>query len=104
MPFIHIVLVKVKPAIADDSARMAELEAKFRTLATYEGPKQLLVEHAWGPPVYADRARGYNYALYSKFESEQTFIEYRDCPGHKEFVKEHMAPNVDEVLAYDVHM
>jgi hypothetical protein len=23
-------------------------------------------------------------ALYSKFESEQTFIEYRDCPGHKE--------------------
>jgi hypothetical protein len=40
---------------------MAELEAKFRTLATYEGPKQLLVEHAWGPPVYADRARGYNY-------------------------------------------
>lgn len=52
---------QVKPAIADDSARMAELEAKFRTLATYEGPKQLLVEHAWGPPVYADRARGYNY-------------------------------------------
>lgn len=53
--------LQVKPAIADDAARMAELQTKLRTLADYDGPKQLLLEHAWGAPVYADRARGYNY-------------------------------------------
>ena len=41
--------------------------------------------------------------LYSVFDSRASYeAEYRDDADHREFVKTVIAPNVDEIMAYDI--
>lgn len=64
--------------------------------------KELSPELAWGPPVYAERAKGWNYGLYTKFRSQAEFERYRDDSGHRDLVKELIVPNTDDVMAFDL--
>ncbi|CAO1623017.1 unnamed protein product [Parajaminaea phylloscopi] len=102
MPFVHVVLLKVKADIWEAGNGKDELVQKLEGLRELPIVKELKPELAWGPPVYADRAKGFNYGLYTKFTSQAEFERYRDDAGHRDLVKTLVVPNTDEVMAFDL--
>ncbi|PWN27969.1 hypothetical protein BDZ90DRAFT_231747 [Jaminaea rosea] len=101
MPLIHIVLLKVKADIFEKGNGKDELVAKLDSLKELPIAKTNCQELSWGPPVYSERAKGWNYGLYTKFADKAAFEQYRDDEGHRSFVQTAITPNVDEVMAYD---
>ena len=95
MPFIHIVLVKVKDSIVNDAAAFTELKQNCNQLAQLEVVKKTAPQIAWGPPVYPERANGHNWGLYTTFESKEKYEEYAQDEGHKSWAKTKLFPNTD---------
>lgn len=124
MPFVHVVLLKVKTDIWEIGNGKKEFVEKLEDLREVSSlltmidsrclrcldhfdmqlsiVKELEPELAWGPPVYADRSKEFNYGLYTKFKNQTDFEKYRDDAGHRDFVKALILPNTDEVMAYDL--
>ncbi|PWN34710.1 uncharacterized protein FA14DRAFT_160199 [Meira miltonrushii] len=96
MPFVHIVLVKIK-----NSESLESLKAEAQTFEKKEEIKNLAEHVTWGPPVYTDRAKGFDYGLYSVFKDKAKYEEYRDLPYHKEWISSKVVPNVEDIIAYD---
>ncbi|CAD6884038.1 unnamed protein product [Tilletia controversa] len=99
MVFIHVVLVKVKPEVA--SSKLDEFIAHVDSLKSLDVVKEKCTAVGHGPPVIADRAQGFDYGLYTHFNSRADYEVYRDDPAHRDFVRTILAPNTDSVLAYD---
>ncbi|CEH15064.1 Stress responsive alpha-beta barrel [Ceraceosorus bombacis] len=101
---IHIVLVKLKPSVRSDESAFSTFVTKCNELGTYPSLQPLLTEFKWAEPVYADRTKGFNWALYSRFRHREDYEKYRDDEGHRTFVKEVMSPALDEIMAYDLEV
>ncbi|KAL9940592.1 hypothetical protein V8E36_000080 [Tilletia maclaganii] len=99
MVFVHIVLVKVKPAVL--ASGFDDFVAKVETLKDLAVVKDKCIAVGHGPPVIADRAQGFNYGLYTHFNSKADYETYRDDEAHREFSRTVLLPNTDAVLAYD---
>ncbi|KAK0521662.1 hypothetical protein OC834_005474 [Tilletia horrida] len=101
MPFLHIVLVKVKPEVLSAEGGLDGFAKQVDTLKSIDVVKQLCTSVEHGPPVYTERAQGFNYGLYTTFKNRADYEVYRDDAGHRDFVKTVMGPNAESVLAYD---
>ncbi|KAL1405543.1 hypothetical protein Q8F55_009181 [Vanrija albida] len=92
---VHIVLWKLKPSISAATATAA-----IDALKSVPGP----ISAHLGPPAISDRAKGYNYGLYSVFESREALDTYAVSEAHVKVVVENVRPHVDDVLAYDFEL
>ncbi|WOO85886.1 Stress-response A/B barrel domain-containing protein UP3 [Vanrija pseudolonga] len=92
---VHIVLWKLKPSI-----NVATATAAIDALKTVPGP----ISAHLGPPAIHDRAKGFNYGLYSVFESREALDTYAVSEAHVKVVVENVRPNVEDVLAYDFEL
>ncbi|PWN93237.1 hypothetical protein FA10DRAFT_298646 [Acaromyces ingoldii] len=101
MPLVHVVLCKVKPEVISASSSWSEFESHCQVLGTTPSLKPLLLECVWAKPTYEERAKGWNWGLYTKFESKAIYEQYRDHPDHKEFVASKLRPNIDDIMAFD---
>ncbi|WFD44171.1 hypothetical protein MPSI1_002837 [Malassezia psittaci] len=81
MVFVHIVLVKVKPAVLSNGYE--EFKARLENLRDLQVTKDEVLQLKWGPPVWDTRSQGYNYGLYSVFRSKEGLERYRDDADHK---------------------
>ncbi|CAO1624651.1 unnamed protein product [Sympodiomycopsis kandeliae] len=101
MTLIHIVLLKIKEDIWTKGNGKEELLQKLEALRDIPIVKNNNIEIQWGPPVYTDRSKEWNYGLYSKFASKEQYAEYSKDADHQELVKTLIRPNTDDVLSYD---
>ncbi|KAG8745881.1 hypothetical protein FRC12_014423 [Ceratobasidium sp. 428] len=70
-------------------------------LSKVPGP---LVPMQFGPPQLPERAKGYNFALYSKFKDRDALRAYDISEAHKTTVANHVKPHTDDVMAYDFEL
>lgn len=95
MVFVHIVLIKVKPSIVSDSSSFDQLTTQLNTLHELPVAKEQAQSIKWSKPEYPERAQGYNYGLYTTFESKEKYTIYANDAEHKEFSRTKILPNVD---------
>ncbi|PWN46976.1 hypothetical protein IE53DRAFT_390885 [Violaceomyces palustris] len=99
MPIVHIVLVKVKDSVLTNG--FEEFKQKCSTLSSVPIAIQKAKLIRWGPPEYPGRNQGFNWGLYTLFDSKADYEAYRDDEEHRNFSKTVILPNTDDVLAYD---
>ncbi len=95
MTLVHIVLVKVKDSIKNDEKAWAAFLEQLKELEKLPVTKQVVKELKWGPPVYDARSQGYNYGLYSVFESKESYEIYKNDEAHQNFSRSTILPNAD---------
>ncbi|QRV74894.1 Dabb domain-containing protein [Ceratobasidium sp. AG-Ba] len=123
---IHIVMWKLKtqPSVAasdppttfTDATATGVIQATQEQIAEYQanamkeistalskvpGP---MVPMQFGPPQLPERAKGYNFALYSKFKDRAALHEYDISEAHKTTVANIVKPHVEDVMAYDFEL
>ena len=84
MTVVHIVLFKVKAQVLENG--FEEFKARLETLRDLPVVKADVKELKLGPPIWDVRSQGYNYGLYSVFESQEKLLQSRDDNDHKEYV------------------
>ncbi|EIM23284.1 hypothetical protein E3Q22_00215 [Wallemia mellicola] len=92
MPIAHIVVWKLKN-------KDEETLNLFKPLYKLNGPTKLTV----GEPLRPEKSAGYNYGLYSTFESMDTLNAYLVDPDHVKIV-ESIKPHVEAAAAFDVEI
>ncbi|WFD24606.1 hypothetical protein MEQU1_003309 [Malassezia equina] len=110
MVFVHIVLFKVKPQVLSNG--FEEFKARLETLRDLQITKEVVKQLKFGPPIWDTRTHGFNYGLYTVFDSREDLERYKEDNDHKEYVqstdksfsKMIILPNVDDVLAYDMEV
>ena len=103
MTFVHIVLLKVKPAIAS-SGSLAELKSGLDTLKTLPIVASNVQSLSWHEPAFSERAQGYNYGLYTTFGSRELYEQYAADEEHRNFSKTKILPNVDGEYYFHVRL
>ncbi|WFD20928.1 hypothetical protein MCAP1_003183 [Malassezia caprae] len=98
--FVHIVLFKVKPQVLNNG--FEEFKARLETLRDLQITKDVVKQLKFGPPIWDTRTHGFNYGLYTVFETREDLERYKEDNDHKDFSKMIILPNVDDVLAYDM--
>lgn len=99
--FVHIVLFKVKPQVLTNG--FEEFKARLETLRDLQITKEVVKQLKFGPPIWDTRAHGFNYGLYTVFETREDLERYKEDNDHKEYVqriytsfsKMIILPNVD---------
>ena len=84
MVFVHIVLVKVKPAVLNNGYE--EFKARLETLRDLQVTKEEVLQLKWGPPLWDARSQGYNYGLYTVFRTREGLERYKEDESHKKCV------------------
>lgn len=101
MVFVHIVLFKVKPQVLNNG--LEEFKARLETLRDLQVVKEEVKQLKFGPPIWDNRAHGFNYGLYTVFDTREGLVRYKEDNDHKEYVydadgsfsKMILLPNVD---------
>ncbi|CAE7055370.1 unnamed protein product [Rhizoctonia solani] len=98
---IHFVLFKLlaKDEESKEKARSEIAEA----LSKVEGP---FVPMQFGAPLFADRAKGYDFALFSRFKDRVALDKYAKDPLHLDVIENVIRPRavLDETIDYDLHI
>lgn len=84
MPCIHIVLFKVKQQVLNNGYE--EFKARAESIRDLAVVKEVAKELKVGPPIWDARSHGFNYGLYSVFETRDDLIKYKEDNDHKECV------------------
>lgn len=101
MVFVHIVLFKVKPQVLNNG--FEEFKARLETLRDLQITKDVVKQLKFSPPIWDTWAHGFNYGLYTIFETREDLERYKEDNDHKEYVcyanssfsKMIILPNVD---------
>lgn len=84
MPCVHIVLFKVKQQVLNNG--FEEFKARLETIRELPIVKEVATELRVGPPIWDARTHGFNYGLYSVFETRDDLIKYKEDNDHMEYV------------------
>lgn len=95
MPLYHITLLRLKQSITEEQA--AELKADLEGLT---GKIPGLVKISVGPPLSADRARGYTLGAVALLRDRETLAIYAEHPEHVKMLK--YREFAEELLSYDL--
>lgn len=86
MTCVHIVLFKVKAQVLKNGYE--EFKARAETIRDLPIVKEHAKELQLGPPIWDTRSHGFNYGLYSVFETRESLERYKEDNDHKEYVYE----------------
>jgi len=98
---IHIVLWKLKkPPVVSEEAVIKAKQA-ITALKTVPGPELMHL----GPPLLSERAKGYDWGMYSVFSSKEALKTYNDSDAHIDVRAANVIPHIEaDVLAYDFEL
>ncbi|KAI1267801.1 hypothetical protein F5Y18DRAFT_271346 [Xylariaceae sp. FL1019] len=100
MPIVHIVLCKLKPNGSE--AQIAELRAAGESMV---GAIPGLQTFKMGPPlaITAQRAKGFDMAVYTVLDTEKDLLAYAGHPAHLQ-IHHLRLPLVEDTLVYDMEI
>jgi hypothetical protein len=83
MAFVHLVLIKLKPGVSRNDARVPAWQAKFEALQHQCGGI-VRFEHGWN---VTDRPIAYDFGINMAFATHEDLLAYGPHPAHQEVVR-----------------